>query len=103
MGRDDSTNRLFAAARSGHLHVINVETGKEPQLIPIGQGLDDPAFDPASNRIFISSGGRANEVDVYREVDAGHFQLLGKVPTAPGASRARPSREMNRYFVLGAS
>jgi DNA-binding beta-propeller fold protein YncE len=97
---DDATHRLFVASRSGHIVVFNTETGKELQALPIGQGVDDMAFDPASKRIYVSCGGDGGSVDVYKEQDADHYQSLGKVPSAPGASTARLVSELGRYFVL---
>ncbi|MBS1867356.1 MAG: YncE family protein, partial [Acidobacteria bacterium] len=100
IGMDELTHRLFVAARSGQLVIFNSETGKDLQALPIGQGVDDLAFDPVRKRIYVSCGGNGGEVDVYKEIDADHYELLGKVPTAPGASTARLSTELNRYFVL---
>jgi DNA-binding beta-propeller fold protein YncE len=100
IGLDESTHRLFVAARSGHLVVFNTETGKELQALPIGQGVDDLAFDPANKRIYMSCGANGGSVYVYKEQDADHYQLLGKVRTAPGASTARLVTELARYFVL---
>ena len=54
-GLEESTHRSFVAARSRHLVVFNTDTGKELQALPIGQGVDDLAFDPASQRIVVSA------------------------------------------------
>ena len=91
LGLDDSTHRLFVASRSGHLVVFNIDTGKELQALPIGQGVDDLAFDPATKRIYMSCGGGAGSVDVYKEQDADHYQLLGNIPSARNASTPPPS------------
>lgn len=100
IGLDESTHRLFVAARSGQLVVFNTDTGKELQAVPIGQGVDDLAFDPVSKRIYMSCGGGGGSVFVYKERDADHYEFLGKVPTSDGASTARLVTELGRYFVL---
>src|SRR3981081_3058770 len=100
LGLDDSTHRLFVASRSGHLVVFNIDTGKELQALPIGQGVDDLAFDPATKRIYMSCGGGAGSVDVYKEQDADHYQLLGNIPSARNASPPHLAADQGRYFVL---
>lgn len=100
IGFDSSTHRLFVAARSGDLVVFDTDTGKELQTLPIGQGVDDLAFDPGSKRIYMSCGGNGGSVYVYKEQDADHYELLGKIPSAPGASTAHLVTELGNYFVL---
>lgn len=100
IGLDETTHRLFVAARSGQLVVFDTETGKELQALPIAQGVDDLAFDPVSKRIYVSCGGDGGVVDVYKEKDADHFELLGKVASAPGAATSQLVAGMGRYFVL---
>ena len=49
-----------------------------------------------SKRIYVASDGA---VDVYEQLDADHYKLLGKVTTGPVAKTARLVPELNRYFV----
>jgi DNA-binding beta-propeller fold protein YncE len=100
MAIDESTHRLFVASRRGYIVVFDSDTGKELQALPIGQGVDDLVFDPSSKRFYTACGGDGGSVDVYKEQDADHYQLLGKVPTAPGASTGRLSTELGKYFVI---
>jgi DNA-binding beta-propeller fold protein YncE len=100
MALNESTHRLFVPSRSGHIVVLNTDTGKELQALPIGQGVDDMAFDPANKRMYTACGGDGGSVDVYREQDADHYQFLGKIPTRPGASTARLATELGQYFVV---
>src|SRR3984893_16614107 len=71
LGKDNSTMafdepalRLFAGCRSGQVVVLDTQTGKELQALPIGKGVAYLMFDPAPKRISATSGG-ADAVDVY--------------------------------------
>ncbi|MDE2052391.1 MAG: YncE family protein, partial [Gammaproteobacteria bacterium] len=55
---DEHAHRLFVACRQGGLLVLDSDTGKELQTLPIGEDTDYVAFDPVARRIYISGGGR---------------------------------------------
>ena len=98
MALDESAHRLFVGCRSGQMVVFDTQSGKELQALAIGPRSDDLAFDPESKRIYSTSGG-AGQVDVYKEVDPDHYQLLGKVPTGSGAKTGLLSKGPDRFFV----
>lgn len=97
---DAQTHRLFVACNKGQLLVVNSDSGEELQVLPIGKGADYIAFDPASRRIFVSSGGDGGAVDVYHEDDADHYSLLGRVATEPGAATSHLVAPLNQYIVM---
>jgi DNA-binding beta-propeller fold protein YncE len=97
---DTQTHRLFVACNKGQLLVLNSDSGEELQVLPIGQRADSIAFDSASRRIFVSSGGGSGAVDVYREDDADHYNLLGRVATEPGAATSHLVASLNQYIVM---
>jgi DNA-binding beta-propeller fold protein YncE len=78
MALDESTHRMFVACHEGQLVVIDLATVKELQTLPIGQGADDIDFDKETKRIYVAGGGGKGSVDVYNEVDADHYQSLGR-------------------------
>jgi DNA-binding beta-propeller fold protein YncE len=97
MGVDESNHRLFVGCRDGHLVVMDSQTGKELQALPITAGkTDDLAFDPASKRIYVATAG---SVDVYSQIDGDHYKHLQTVKTSTGAKTARLVPEIHRYFV----
>lgn len=98
MAIDNATHRLFVGCRSGQVVVFNTQTGKQLQALPIGRGSDDMMFNPASKRIYVVAG-IAGQVDVYREVTPSHYQLLGKVSTAPGAKTGLLAAKVGRVYV----
>lgn len=96
---DEANHRLFVACRSGHIVVIDTDTGKELQALPIGERVDDLAFDPTRKRLYAPCGGGTGTVDVYEEIDPDHYRSLGKVPSGPVGKTGRLVPELNRYFV----
>jgi DNA-binding beta-propeller fold protein YncE len=78
--------------------VFDSQTGKELQAIPVGKGVDDLMFDPASKRIYATSGG-TGQVDVYKETDPDHYQSLGNIPSGPGAKTGLLVSQLARLFV----
>ena len=67
----DSKNRLlFSSCHSGVMIVMNADTGKIISSLPIGQGTDAAAFDPAIHRAFSSNAdGTLNIIDETAAMD----------------------------------
>ena len=97
---DERTHRLFVACHQGQLVIIDSNTGKELQTLPIGDGADDIAFDGATQRIYVAGGGGHGSVDIYQEIDADHYRSLGRIATEPGAATARLIPELDEYVVM---
>lgn len=97
MAFDPATHRLFIACRSGVIVVLNSETGKELQTLPIGTGVDDLLFDPASKRIYAACG--SGSVSVYREDAPDHYTHLGDVAAARGSKNETLVPQMHRLFT----
>jgi DNA-binding beta-propeller fold protein YncE len=98
MAFDESAHRLFVGCRGGQMVVFDTQTGKELQALSIGKGTDDLMFDPASKRIYATSGG-AGVVNVYKETDPDHYQSLGQVPSGPGGKTGLLVPQLSRLFV----
>lgn len=96
MGLDEQHQRLFVGCRSGQIVVLDSNTGKELQALPITKGVDDVHYDPASKRLYAVGDGT---VDVYQEVDADHYLLLGSIPVGAGAKTGILVPAVNRYFA----
>jgi DNA-binding beta-propeller fold protein YncE len=98
MAFDEPAHRLFVGCRTGLIVVIDSQTGKELQTLSIGKGTDDLMFDPASKRIYATSGG-AGVINVYKETDPDHYQSLGQVPSGPGGKTGLLAPQLSRLFV----
>jgi DNA-binding beta-propeller fold protein YncE len=99
MALDEAGHRLFVATRSGSISVFDTATGKELTSVPIGKGVDDLAFDPATKRIYAPCGGDGL-IYVYEERANDQYTLLGKVPSGPGGKNALLDEPQKRYFVI---
>lgn len=93
-------HRLFVACRQGGLLVLDSDTGRQLQTLPIGGDTDYIAFDPRSRRIYVSGGGAHGWVDVYQVEDANHYHLLGEVTTEPGAATSQLVATLGEYIVM---
>jgi hypothetical protein len=59
--------------------------------------VDDLVYDPASHRIYVACG--EGFVNIYLEVDADHYQSIGKIPTGPMGKTGLLVPELKKYFV----
>jgi DNA-binding beta-propeller fold protein YncE len=94
---DEAHHRLFVGCRDGNLIVMDSDSGKVLQTLPISTGVDDLAFDPASQRIYVACG--EGFVNVYHETDADHYQSIGTIPTGPLGKTGLLVPELKKYFV----
>src|SRR5260370_24727019 len=103
---DESHHRLFDGVRSpATLVVLDTESGKQVSRVDGVSGIDDLWYDAARQRVY-ASGGRgfdAGFVYAYQQKDTDHYELIGKVPTAPGAGTSFWSPELNRLYVAAPS
>jgi YVTN family beta-propeller protein len=99
MALDPSGHRLFVASRSGDISVFDTATGKEITSVPIGKGVDDLAFDPASKRIYAPCGGDGL-IYIYQQGGNDKYTLIGKVPSGRGGKNALLDTGLGRYFVI---
>jgi DNA-binding beta-propeller fold protein YncE len=96
MALDEQRQRLFIGCRSGQIVVLDSNTGKELQAIPVHTGIDDLIYDSVSHRIYASTNGF---VDVFKQIDLDHYDPLGSVTTGANGKTARLVPELNRLFV----
>lgn len=102
---DTAHHRLFIGSRvkPGHLYqpgkmvVMDSDTGKVIQALDSVGGADEIVYDPPSQRIYLA--GTTGFVDVFKQVDPDHYQLLGKVPTGALAKTALLVPELKRFYV----
>ena len=62
---------------------MDATNGKIIDKLPIGNGTDGAAFDPATKLVFTSNG--EGTVTVVKEVSANEFKVIDNVPTKKGA------------------
>lgn len=81
----------------GSIVVVDTNSGKELQRLPIGGWVDSVFYDPAKGRIYASTG--VGEVFTYQRLASGGYKALEPVDTAVMAKTAFYSTELDRLFV----
>jgi DNA-binding beta-propeller fold protein YncE len=102
---DTEHHRLFVGSRikSGHIFkpgkmvVMDTDTGKVVAAIDTEGGADEIQYDRASKRIYFT--GTTGHVDVIKQVDADHYEPLGKLVTAADAKTSLLVPELKRFYV----
>jgi len=97
MAIDDETRRVLVAFRSpARLLVLSSTDGSVVADVETGGDADDIFVDPKRHRVYMICG--AGLVDVFDD-QAGKYQRVGHVGTAPGARTGLFVPELNRLFV----
>ena len=81
----------------GSIVIVDTQTGKELKRLPIGGWVDSMFYDPATSRIYASSG--VGEVFTYQRQPDGSYKGLEPVDTAVMAKTGLYSPELHRLFV----
>lgn len=103
---DEKTLRLLIGTRTPpQMVAMNALTGKEVANLPTVEGMDGVYFDATHKRVYVSGdrGFDVGYVFVYQQKGADHYELMGKIPTRPGARTSFWSPELNRYFVAASA
>jgi DNA-binding beta-propeller fold protein YncE len=98
---DPETRLLYVGCRDtevrGSIIVVDAQSGKEIQRLPIGGWVDSMFYDPQRKRIYSSSG--VGEVFTYERQLEGTYKALEPVDTAVMAKTALYSPELKLLFV----
>jgi DNA-binding beta-propeller fold protein YncE len=94
-------HRLYVGCRDtavrGSIVVVDTETGKELERLPMGGWVDSMFYDAERKRIYASSG--VGEVYTYQRQSDGRYKELEATDTAVMAKTSLYSPELQRLFV----
>lgn len=96
---DLRTKRLFATCEK-LLVAMDATNGKIVGQIPIGEGCDGAAFDPASSLIFTSNG--EGSVTVVKENNANSFAVVETIPTRKSARTITIDTKTHKLYLPAA-
>ena len=96
LGYDRKTQRLFAGCDK-RLAVMDAVSGKMVDSIPIGDGCDGVAFDPATKNIYTSNGD--GTLTVIHEDNANKFTVLDNVVTKRSARTIALDRDSHLIYM----
>jgi DNA-binding beta-propeller fold protein YncE len=83
LAMDIAHRRLFSGCHNGTLVVMDADTGRNLQKLPIGNGVDAAAYDKEAGLIFTSNG--EGSISVIRQQGPDQYTSLANVPTQKGA------------------
>jgi DNA-binding beta-propeller fold protein YncE len=84
MAIDLANHRLFIGCDNKLMLMIDATSGAVVYSVPIGEGVDANAFDPATKLAFSSNGGAAT-VTIAREESASMLKIVQTLKTTKGA------------------
>jgi DNA-binding beta-propeller fold protein YncE len=94
---DNETHRLFAVCSNKLMIVMDALSGKVITSLPIGNGPDGAAFDPALKRAYSSNG--EGTLTVVQEISPDEFKVLENVPTQQGARTITVDKKTHHVFM----
>ncbi|MEO8576831.1 MAG: YncE family protein [Gemmatimonadales bacterium] len=97
MARDAARGRLIIGCSNKLMAVMDEKTGKVIATIPVGDGVDASAFDPATQLAFTSNG--EGSVSVVRQNADGTFTPVATVPTQRGARTMTLDLKTHRLYL----
>lgn len=98
VGLDAVHHRLFTGCRSGVIVVVDTQSGKELQTLPIGKGIDDLAFDASTDRIIAPCG--SGSLFIYEEQAPNHYQKVAELTTGRGAKNIVIDVHTGRLYTV---
>jgi len=98
MALDEKDRRLFIVCRvPPRLLVLDTNTGRIVENLPVIGDSDDVFYDIARKRIY-ATGGEGG-ISVYQQENADHYKEIAKIPTVKGARTSFFSPDLSELFV----
>ena len=94
---DNTNHRLFSVCGNKMMVISDAIAGKVIANVPIGDGCDGVAFDPATKRIFASNG--EGKMTVVQQVSADEYKVLENFPTLPGARTITVNKTTHHIYL----
>lgn len=94
---DKTSKRLFAGCGNKLLIVMNAETGKVIDKLPIGEGCDGVAYDAERKTIF-SSNGDDGTLTMITQSSKDAYKVTGNVQTKKGAKTLVLDKQTHKIY-----
>jgi len=98
---DRAHHRLFSGCRNHVMAISDVLAGQLLATLPIGQGVDACAFDPAAQLAFASNGD--GTLTVVHEDTPTQFRVVATVSTRQGARTMALDEQTHRIYTVTAA
>ncbi len=97
MAMDRKNRRLFIGCRSHVAAIVDADTGKVLQTLPIGDHVDAAAFDPDGGLVFFSNGD--GTINVLHQDSPDHYTAVDTIKTAPRAKTMTLDQATKRLYL----
>lgn len=97
MAMDRKNRRLFVGCRSQVAAMVNADTGKVVQTLPIGDHVDAAAFDSDAGLVFFSNGD--GTINIIHQDSPDHYTAIDTVQTAPRAKTMAFDAATKRLYL----
>jgi len=94
---DNVNHRLFSVCGNKMMVISDAIAGKVIANVPIGNGCDGVAFDPATKRIFASNG--EGKMTVVQQVNADQYKVVENFPTLAGARTITVNKTTHHIYL----
>ena len=98
---DQVHHLLFSGCHSGVMAISDAAAGKRIAEVPIGQGVDDAAFDPSTDLAFASNGD--GTLTVVHEDSPTTFHVISNARTRRGARTMALDERTHRIYTVTAA
>jgi DNA-binding beta-propeller fold protein YncE len=95
---DETNRRVFIGTRKpSRLTVLDMDSGKVVATLPTAGDMDDMFYDADRKRIYVAGG--EGYLSVVQQVDADHYQDMGKFATALGTRTGVWYAKRDRLYI----
>ncbi len=94
-------HRLFSVCDNQHMAVTDATDGHQVASVPIGDGPDAVAFDPAESMIY-SSNGESGTITAVKQDDPDHYRVTATIPTRVSARTLALDPKLHRLYLSAA-
>jgi len=98
---DNETHRLFSVCGNKLMVISDAVAGKVVTTLPIGEGCDGVAFDPATKRAFSSNGGDGT-ITVVQEENKDSFKVIETIVTQKGSRTITIDKSTHHLYLSAA-
>jgi len=100
LAMDTAHRRLFSVCHNKTMAVLDADTGRIVATVPIGEGVDAAAFDPATSLAFASNG--EGTLTVVKEETPDSYRVVENAATQRGARTMALDEKTHRIFLATA-
>jgi len=97
---DNASRTLFSACANKLLAVVNADSGKVIQTLPIGDDCDAVAFDPKTGYVFASSGD--GKLAIFKKGKAGKYSIVQNMDSVPGSKTMTLDTDKHQIYLPSA-